>query len=67
MAKLKNIFFSRILFSQIHTMKMQIKFLQQHCNALRPKNLTPWRDSNSGSSLEADAMTTMPRRRQGFG
>jgi hypothetical protein len=27
------------------------------------KNLTPWRDSNPGSSvLYADAMTTMPRR-----
>jgi hypothetical protein len=28
-----------------------------------PKNLTPWRDSNPGSSvLEAGAMTTMPSR-----
>jgi hypothetical protein len=27
----------------------------------RPKNLTPWRDSNPGSSV-LDAMTTMPRR-----
>jgi hypothetical protein len=32
---------------------------------LRPKNLIPWRDSNPGSSgLEADAMTTMPRRQR---
>jgi hypothetical protein len=30
------------------------------------KNLKPWRDLNPGSSyLEADAMTTMPRDRQG--
>jgi hypothetical protein len=43
-----------------HTTTMHIKFWQQHCNVLRPKNLTPWRDSNPGSSvLEADAMTTM--------
>jgi hypothetical protein len=28
------------------------------------KNLTPWRESNPGSSvMEADAMTTMPRRK----
>jgi hypothetical protein len=32
-----------------------------------PKNLTRWWDSNSGSFvLEADAVTTMPRRRQGI-
>jgi hypothetical protein len=44
-------------------MNMPMKFLQQHCNVLKPKNLTPWRDSNSGSSvLEADAMTAMLRR-----
>jgi hypothetical protein len=29
----------------------------------RPKNLTPWRDSNPGSSvLETDATTALPRR-----
>jgi hypothetical protein len=32
---------------------------------LRPENLTPWWDSNLGSSvLEADAMTTMTRRKR---
>jgi hypothetical protein len=39
---------------------MTIKFLQKHCNVFRPKNLTPWRDSNPGSS--SVAMTTIPRR-----
>jgi hypothetical protein len=30
---------------------------------IKPKNLTPWRDSNPGASvLEANAMTTMPGR-----
>jgi hypothetical protein len=53
----------KIYFSQKHTMTMHIKFWQQHSNVSRPKNLTPWRDSNLGSSgLEADAMTTMSRR-----
>jgi hypothetical protein len=37
--------------SQIHTMAMQIKLLQQNCNVLIRKNLTPWRDSNPGSSV----------------
>jgi hypothetical protein len=32
-------------------------------DVLRPKNFTPWRDSNPGSSvLEVDTITTMPRR-----
>jgi hypothetical protein len=44
-------------------MAMQIKFWQQLWNEKRTKNLTPWRDSNPGSTvLEAEAMTTMPRR-----
>jgi hypothetical protein len=55
--------FWSICFSQIHAMTMHIKFWQQHCNVYRQKNLITWRDSNPGSSvLEADAMTTMPRR-----
>jgi hypothetical protein len=32
-------------------------------NEYRPKNLTPWLDSNPGSSvLQSGAMTTMPHR-----
>jgi hypothetical protein len=47
---------------------MHIKIGKQHCNVLKPKNLTPWLDSNLESSvLEADAMTTMPRRQGNFG
>jgi hypothetical protein len=52
-----------IVFSQMHTMTRHIKFWQRHCAVQRPKNLTPWRDSNPGSfALEADAMTSMSRR-----
>jgi hypothetical protein len=43
-------FFS-IFISRTYTMIMHIKFRQQHCNILRPENLTPWRDSNPGSYL----------------
>jgi hypothetical protein len=58
------IFFGRIYFSQIQ-MTMHTKFWRQHCNVKRPINPTPLWDSNPGSSvLEADSMTTMPRRRQ---
>jgi hypothetical protein len=33
-------------------------------NVQTPENLTPWSDSNPGTSvLGADAMTTMPRRK----
>jgi hypothetical protein len=47
----------------MHTIAMLTMFLQQQCNVKRPKNLTPGRDSNQGFSvLEADAMTTLPRR-----
>jgi hypothetical protein len=56
------------LFSQkyIHTMIMHIKFLTTSLLCIKTYNLTPWQDSNPVSSLlEADAMTTMPRR-QGF-
>jgi hypothetical protein len=40
-----------VYFTQIHTMTMHIKFWRQPCNVLRPKNLTPLRDSNPGSSF----------------
>jgi hypothetical protein len=44
-------------------MTMHIKLWQQHWNVSIPKYLTPWRDSNPGSCvLQADAMTTIPRR-----
>jgi hypothetical protein len=58
--------FVRTYFSQIHTIKMHIKFWQHLCNVYvckDLKNLTPWRDSNPGSFvLEADVITTIPRR-----
>jgi hypothetical protein len=38
-------------FSQVHTMTTHYKLWQQHCNVLVPKNLTPRRDSNPGSSV----------------
>jgi hypothetical protein len=54
------IFLKRLCFSNIHS---DIKFWQKHCNVKTPTNLTPWWDSSPGSyALEANAMTTMPRR-----
>jgi hypothetical protein len=42
---------------------MQIKFKEQHCNRLSPKNLTPWRDSNPRSSNPlVETVATKPRR-----
>jgi hypothetical protein len=56
-------FFGSNYFSQINTMTMHNKLWQKHRNVQIPKNLTPWRVSNRGSSVqEVDAMTTKPRR-----
>jgi hypothetical protein len=42
-------------------MTMRNKLQQQHCNVYIPKNLTPWGDSNPGSSEgERDGHYTTP-------
>jgi hypothetical protein len=56
---------SFIFFSRVHTMIMHIKLWQQNCNVYIPRNFTPWRDSNPGSSVthvgrRDDRYTTPP-------
>jgi hypothetical protein len=57
------IFFEALIFLKYTQWQYILSFDNSTAKYLRPKNLTPWRDSNQGSSvLEADAMTIMPCR-----
>jgi hypothetical protein len=55
--------FKHLFFSISHNGKAYQVILTKALQRIRPKNLTPWRDSNLGSfGLGAVAMTTLPRR-----
>jgi hypothetical protein len=60
--------FQGFIFSQIHTMTMHIWYMYMYIYICmcKPKTLSPGDDLNRGSPvLEADAMTTQPRRHPG--